>query len=85
MQHAWKYVIKAAHHLHQQGKTTLTVQELLDESLRLGWPNNPSTIRTHISEHMRADRPAAHHPYLDRLARNTYQLNDAGKRAVQGL
>jgi len=85
MQHAWEYVIKAAQNLHGQGYAHVTRAQLITEVLRLGWPNETVTIGTHISDHMRADRHTATHPYLDRVARNTYQLNDAGRRAVQGL
>lgn len=85
MRHAWEYVIKAAQNLHAQGHPHLTRAQLLQEALRLGWPHEAVTLGTHISDHMRSDRESAAYPYLDRVARNTYQLNEAGRRAVQGL
>lgn len=85
MQHAWEYVIAAAQNLHRQGLEHLTRAQITQEVKRLGWPSEMVTIGTHISDHMRADRDTSTHPYPDRVARNAYQLNDAGRRAAQGL
>ncbi|MCD0159874.1 hypothetical protein IHN63_01000 [Deinococcus sp. 6YEL10] len=85
MQHAWEYVIVAAQNLHRQGLEHLTRAQLMQEVQRLGWQSEMVTIGTHISDHMRADRETAAHSYLDRVARNAYPPNDAGRRAAQGL
>lgn len=82
---AWQYGIKSARNLHAQGHATFIRQQLVDEALRLGWPKAPVTIGTHVTEHMRADRPSSAYPYLERLTRNVYRLNDAGRRAGEGL
>ena len=85
MKTAWEHVVKAASNLHRQGQVNLTCQQLKEEALRLGWSGAPSTLTTHITAHMRADRDAATRPYLDYLSHNTYRLNDAGRRAAEGL
>ncbi|CAM4197240.1 hypothetical protein [Deinococcus marmoris] len=85
MKTAWEHVTKAAANLHVQGHATFSAQQLFDEAIRLGWAKNPSTIRTHITAHMRDDRDAATCPYLERVAWNTYRLNVAGRRAAEGL
>jgi len=85
MNTAWEHVVKAASNLHRQGQATLTCQQLKEEALRLGWHGSPGTLTTRISAHMRTDRDTATRPYLDSLSRNTYRLNDAGRRATEEL
>lgn len=82
MKTAWEHIVRAAKNLHAQGYTTFSRQELQEEALRLGWSGAPVTLLTHITDHMRDDREKATHPYLHRVARNTYQLNEAGQCAA---
>ncbi len=85
MKTAWEHVVKAAKNLHTQGHATFSRQQLQEEALRLGWSGAPVTLGTHITAHMRDDREQATHPYLHRVTRNTYRLNEAGRRAAEGL
>lgn len=85
MKYAWEYVLKASKSLHAEGHTTFSPQQVADVAIQMGWTKERHTIQHHVSDQMRADKLDAPHPYLDRLGHKTYRLNEAGRKAAEGL
>lgn len=85
MKHAGEFALKAAKILDAQGQDTFSPKQIMEEAVRLGWAKSPETIRHHVIDQMCDTRDSSPHQYFEWLSWGKYRLNEAGRRAAQGL